>query len=79
MKKTKQITVDDRTYTVTQYMATRGQKLFIKLGKTFGKSIAMIFDQRQAGSILDLEVSSIIAGLFQNIDPESGVELIQEI
>lgn len=80
MKRSADIKVDDRNYLVTQYMATRGQQLFVRLAKLFGKSVGLIADQtKEKGSFLDVDITSVIESALLNLEPEASTLLIKEI
>lgn len=80
MKRTEQVNLDGVTYSITQYPATRGQQLLVKLMKVFGKSLGLLADQAKGGvDLMSLEVTSVIEALVANLEPEESTALIKEI
>lgn len=81
MKRTHQVTIDGVTYSITQYPATRGQELLVKLMRLFGKSIGLLADQAKDGvtELLDMELGGVIEALVTNLEPEQSTILTSEI
>lgn len=81
MKRTHQVTIDGVTYSITQYMATRGQQLLVRLLKLFGRSFGLIADQVKDGEmdLLNLDITSVLESLVSNLEPEQSTWIIKEI
>lgn len=79
MKRTTEIVVDDRTYSVSQYSATKGLKLLPKIVKVIGKPLSVL-----SGAGLDAEVtgellSGAIGDLADALDEGAFERMTKEI
>ncbi|MBC3540660.1 phage tail assembly chaperone [Rufibacter sediminis] len=76
MLETKEKTIDGHEYQVTQFPALKGMRLAVKIGKLLGDGIG---HAATTGSVMDMDVSKVVAGIVENLDEEATPNLLLQL
>jgi len=73
MIETKEETINGKTYITTQFMATQGLKLQIRLGKVIGPAIGQLVGDNENA------MGNFLTIIFEKMDEEETLKLIKDL
>ncbi len=76
MLECKEKTIDGHEYQVTQFPAMQGMKIAVALAKLFGAGIGGAIGSGSVAQVMNMDVSGIVAGIFEKLDEEQTPKLI---
>jgi len=74
---TREITVDDKSYSVTQFSASKGMKMLTRLVKILGEPMAAFFSDPDAE--MELAFPAALAALSDKLDEDVVLQTVKEL
>ena len=84
MRETKEVVVDNHTYTIGQFTPSKGLKILVRLSKIAGQPLAMMADSFKGKGMLDSDVNGELLGraiqaLTMNLDEATVEQTVKEL